>query len=69
MTFCLPATTAKSLLKPLKEEIRSLKSEFLFLTLQVPEIKIAEFANSVDPDKLAHNEPPQLDLHCLSTSF
>ena len=27
--------------------------------------KIAEFANSADPDEAAHNEPPHLDLHCL----
>ena len=24
-----------------------------------------EFANSVDPDEVAHNEPPHLNLHCL----
>ena len=23
------------------------------------------FANSVDPDEMAHNEPSHLDLHCL----
>ena len=28
-------------------------------------MKIVEFANSVDPDEVAHNEPPHLDLHCL----
>ena len=28
-------------------------------------MKIAEFANSVDLDEVAHNEPPHLDLHCL----
>ena len=39
------------------------------LTLQVPETKIAEFANSVDLDEVAHNEPPHLDLHCLPTSL
>ena len=32
---------------------------------QVPETKIAEFANRVDLDEVAHNEPPHLDLHCL----
>ena len=32
----------------------------------IPEMKIAEFANSVDPDEVAHNEPPHLDLHSLS---
>ena len=31
----------------------------------VPETKISEFANSVDLDEVAHNEPPHLDLHCL----
>ena len=29
----------------------------------------AEFANSVDLDEVAHNEPPHLDLHCLPSSF
>ena len=32
---------------------------------QQPDTKIAEFANSVDLDEVAHNEPPHLDLHCL----
>ena len=27
--------------------------------------KIDEFANSVDLDEVAHNEPPHLELHCL----
>ena len=36
-----------------------------FGTLQLPEIKIAEFANSVDLDEVAHDEPPHLDLYCL----
>ena len=26
---------------------------------------IAEFANSVDPDEVAHHEPPHVDLYCL----
>ena len=30
---------------------------------------IAEFANSVDLDEVAHNEPPQLDLRCVPSSF
>ena len=34
-----------------------------------PETKIAKFANSGDPDEVAHNEPPHLDLHCLSSSL
>ena len=33
-----------------------------FLTLLVPETK-TEFANSVDLDEVAHNEPPHRDLH------
>ena len=37
---------------------------YLNLTLEVPE-KIAEFANSVDTDKVAHNEPLYLDLQSL----
>ena len=39
------------------------------LTLLVPETKIAEFANSVDLDEVAHYEPPYLDLHCLSSNL
>ena len=31
--------------------------------------KIAEFANSVDLDEVAHNEPPHLDVHCLPSSL
>ena len=29
----------------------------------------AEFANRVDLDEVAHNEPPHLGLHCLHSSF
>ena len=28
-------------------------------------MKTDESANRVDPDEVAHNEPPHLDLHCL----
>ena len=31
--------------------------------------KIAEFANSVDLDEVAHTEPPHLDLHYLPSSL
>ena len=31
--------------------------------------KIAEFANSVGLDEVAHNEPPHQDLHCLPSSL
>ena len=34
-----------------------------------PEMKIAEFANRVDLDEVAHNEPPHPDLHCLLSSL
>ena len=27
--------------------------------------KTTAFANSIDPDEVAHNEPPHLDLHCF----
>ena len=39
------------------------------LTLEVSETKIAEFANSIDLDEVAHNEPPNLDLYCLPSCF
>ena len=35
------------------------------LLLKSAELKIVEFANSVDPDEVAHDEPPHLYLHCL----
>ena len=31
--------------------------------------KNTEFANSVDLDEVAHNEPPHLYLHCLHYSI
>ena len=39
------------------------------LTLSVPVTKIAEIANSVDLDEVAHHEPPHLDLLCLRSSL
>ena len=33
------------------------------LTLQVPEMKIAEFVNSVDYDEVAHYDVHRLDFH------
>ena len=32
-------------------------------------MKKAELANRVDPDEVAHYEPPHLDLHCLTSSL
>ena len=34
-----------------------------------PKTKLAKFANSIDPDEVAHNEPPHLGLHCLPFSL
>ena len=42
---------------------------FQVLTLKAPNTTIAEFANTVDPDETAHNEPSHLDLQCLSYSL
>ena len=44
-------------------------AETLVLPLTNTETNIAEFANSVDLDEVAHNEPPHLDLLCLSSSL
>ena len=30
---------------------------------------MAEFANSMDLDEVAHNEPSHLDLHCFPSSL
>ena len=46
-----------------------LERKFFPLTLYLPVTKIAEFANSVDLDEVAHYEPPHLDLHCLPSSL
>ena len=32
-------------------------------------MKIVEFTNSVDPDEVAHHEPPYLDLHICPPIF
>ena len=32
-------------------------------------IVVHVFANSVDPDEVAHYEPPHLDQHCLPSSL
>ena len=39
------------------------------LTLKALETKKDKFANNVDPDEVAHNEPPHQDLHCLPSSL
>ena len=35
------------------------------LTLSTLQTRTDTFANSVDPDEMAYNEPSHLDLHCL----
>ena len=37
--------------------------------LKVPDMKVAEFAKMIDPDEVAHIEPPHLDLHYLLSSL
>ena len=37
--------------------------------LKAPEMKIVEFANSVESDEAAQNELPHLDLHCLPSDL
>ena len=39
------------------------------LTLKAPNTTIAEFANTADPDEMAHNEPSHLDLQCLPSKL
>ena len=51
----------------LKKSVDYLRKEYVLSFNSVPETKIAESANSVDLDDEAHNEPPHLDLHCLSS--
>ena len=54
--------------QPFPYSMQGLKLMHSALTLSVPEMKIAEFANNVGLDEEAHNEPPHLDLHCLPSS-
>ena len=54
---------------PLNHPWQCGKNSTYGLTLYVPETKIAEFANSVDLDEVAHNEPPHQELHCLPSSL
>ena len=39
--------------------------QFVFLAHKAPNTTIDEFANTVDPDETAHNEPSHLDPQCL----
>ena len=40
----------------------------ILLSLKAPNTTKAEFANTADPDEMAHNEPSHLDLKCLPSS-
>ena len=44
-------------------------SQLFFLKVLLPETKIANFANRVDLDEVAHNEPSHLELHCFPSSL
>ena len=50
---------------------KSVLSSVHCLTLKMPRTKKKknEFANSVDPEEMAHNELPHLDLHCLPSGL
>ena len=42
---------------------------FCTLTFKALETKIAKCANNVNPDEVAHHEPPHLELHWLHSSL
>ena len=54
---------------PNKLRVSLIMLQYTFINSSVPETKIAEVANRVDLDEVAHNEPPHLDLHCLLSSL
>ena len=45
-------------MKAMAAEIKWIVSDSL--TFKVPKLKVVELANSVDPDEVAHYEPPHL---------
>ena len=57
----------------LKDKSKKLKCllQILFGALRVnyQRRKQVKFADSVELDKVAHNEPPHLDVHCLPSSL
>ena len=54
----------------LNMRITSLEEQvFSLLACMLPDMKIAEFVNSVDLDDLDHNEPPHLELHFSLSSL
>ena len=56
--------------KYLEQVILTLKrSEKQRTKFRSAKTKIIELASRVDPDEVAHNEPPQMDLLCLMSGF
>ena len=53
------------IIKKKKRKKKKKKKNPLILTLTSLQTKTVTFANSADPDKMAHIEPSCLDLHCL----
>ena len=51
------------------ENISCIDATQVFSLSSLPETKISEFANNVDLDEVAHNEPPHPGLHCLHSSL
>ena len=49
----------------IQESEQNVIASVVLKSLNDQKAKIVEFANSVDPDEVAHNEPPHLDLQCL----
>ena len=71
----LPNTSGEKLqakrvsLKPVSLRISAVCQGSLFNPFSHLVQDIYPFANKVDPDEMAHNKPPHLDLHCLPFCF
>ena len=46
-----------------------IQAVFRFFNPFSPAEQNSAFANSIDPDEMAHNEPSHQDLHCLPFCF
>ena len=57
-------TLGRLFTKKIIQEIPECQHPLTLIIDSLPETKISEYANSVDLDEVAHNEPPNLDLHC-----
>ena len=47
----------------------TVNQETSHVTFQVPEMKIAEFANSIDLDEVVYCKPPHIDPHYLPSGL